>query len=329
VRCGGGQGPGATGRGTGRDTGVNATSPVCPLHRPDRRDVTAGAQRRVLRRSRSRESLTRTGTEYRRSSPGGRSAWRLLGRRPKIPPKHVLPSEHGQVLALREALPERYQVVAMVGAGLGLRQTDAVGPSSAPPKYGEEREVPPSSSVTDWPATYQVTWPARAITLPWRDADRSRPTTVSLTATTPGADGDQPHLLHRPSGSPHRARRACPYGGSAPDAVQRRAHPQGNRCRPRRRGERRPCHRCVTGRRSRPLGAGRRSEHLCRTDVPVRNRESDAVILQESTALTSAADGTRQRHVTSMSQPYAVDRSVGSKRSMPARRPAAWARMVL
>ena len=130
-------------------------------------------------------------------------------RRPKIPTKRVVPWEHAQVIGVRDALPERYRVIVMLGAGLGLRQGECFGLSPddidwlrgtvqvhrqvkligtrqvfAPPKYGKEREVPLPESVKEWLAAYLVKWPARPITLPWRDPERGKKTTVSLMATT-------------------------------------------------------------------------------------------------------------------------------------------------
>ena len=130
-------------------------------------------------------------------------------RRPKIPARKVVPWDHATVLAVREALPERYQVLAMLGAGLGLRQGEAfglspddvdwlrgtvqvrrqvklVGPHQVfgPPKYGREREVPLPESVKAYLAAYLAKWPARAITLPWRDHESGKPTTAVLMATT-------------------------------------------------------------------------------------------------------------------------------------------------
>jgi integrase len=130
-------------------------------------------------------------------------------RRPKVPTRKVVPWAQETVLALREALPERYRVVAMLGAGLGLRQGEAFGLSPddidwlrgtvqvrrqvkligghqvfAPPKYGREREVPLPGSVKDWLAAFLAQFPARAVTLPWRDPERGKPTTVTLMATT-------------------------------------------------------------------------------------------------------------------------------------------------
>jgi len=130
-------------------------------------------------------------------------------RRPKVPARKVVPWDHATVLAVREALPERYRVLAMVGAGLGLRQGEAFGLSPddvdwlrgtvqvrrqvkligshqvfGPPKYGREREVPLPESVKEWLAAYLARWPARAITLPWRDHESGKPTTAVLMATT-------------------------------------------------------------------------------------------------------------------------------------------------
>ena len=95
-------------------------------------------------------------------------------RRPKVPTKRVVPWEHAQVIGVRDALPERYRVIVMLGAGLGLRQGECFGLSPddidwlrgtvqvrrqvkrigtrqafAPPKYGKEREVPLPESVKE------------------------------------------------------------------------------------------------------------------------------------------------------------------------------------
>jgi integrase len=113
------------------------------------------------------------------------------------------------VLAVRDALPDRYQVIATMGAGLGLRQGEAFGLSPddidwlrgwvhvrrqvklighrlvfALPKYERERHVPLSESVRGWLAAYLTPWPARPVTLPWKDPDEGRPVTVRLMVTT-------------------------------------------------------------------------------------------------------------------------------------------------
>jgi integrase len=66
------------------------------------------------------------------------------------------------------------------------RQVKLIGTRQvfAPPKNGKEREVPLPGSVKDWLAAHLVKWPARPITLPWRDPERGKKTTVSLMATT-------------------------------------------------------------------------------------------------------------------------------------------------
>jgi integrase len=43
-------------------------------------------------------------------------------RRPRSDPKKLVPWTRERVLAVRDELPERYQVVVRLGAGLGLRQ---------------------------------------------------------------------------------------------------------------------------------------------------------------------------------------------------------------
>lgn len=139
-------------------------------------------------------------------------------RPPRVPPRKVVPWDRATVVAVREALPDRYQVVAMLGAGLGLRQGEAFGLSPddvdwlrgtvhvrrqvkliggrqafGPPKYGRERDVPLPASVRDWLAGYLARWPARKVTLPWLDPEGGRPTTVPLVVTT------------RESGAVHRS----------------------------------------------------------------------------------------------------------------------------
>jgi integrase len=129
-------------------------------------------------------------------------------RRPKVPMRKLAPWRHDQVLAVREALPERYRVIAMLGAGLGLRQGEAFGLSPddvdwlrgivhvrrqvkligphqvfGPPKYGRVRDVPLSESVKDYLAAYLAKWPVREISLPWRSHHAKR-VTATLMATT-------------------------------------------------------------------------------------------------------------------------------------------------
>jgi integrase len=130
-------------------------------------------------------------------------------RRPKPLPIKVVPWETDAVLGVRDALPERYQIVATLGAGLGPRQGESFGLSPddidwlrgvvhvrrqvkiigskkvfAPPKYGKEREVPLPESVREWLAAYLVQFPARTVTLPWKKPDSEESVTVPLLVTS-------------------------------------------------------------------------------------------------------------------------------------------------
>lgn len=129
-------------------------------------------------------------------------------RRPKPPPRKVTPWEPAAV-ALREVLPERYQPTVTTGAGLGLRQGESFGLSPddvdrdrrivlvqrqvklvghrlvfAPPQYGKTREVPLPDSVADWLDDYLDRFPARTVTLPWKDPDSTELATVRLVVTS-------------------------------------------------------------------------------------------------------------------------------------------------
>lgn len=130
-------------------------------------------------------------------------------RRPKAVHRKVKPWEKPAVLAVREALPERYRVVVTTGAGLGLRQGESFGLSPddidwlrgkvqirrqvklighrlafGPPKYGKEREIPLPASVREWLAAYLTRFPARTVTLPWVDPENGKPHTARLLVTS-------------------------------------------------------------------------------------------------------------------------------------------------
>ena len=131
-------------------------------------------------------------------------------RRPKPPPRKVVPWEPAAAVELREVLPGRYQVVVTTGAGLGLRQGESFGLSPedidwdrrmvlvqrqvkliggqhlvfAPPKYGKIREVPLPDSVGEWLTEYLAQWPACAVTLPWKVPGSDELVTARLLATT-------------------------------------------------------------------------------------------------------------------------------------------------
>ncbi len=131
------------------------------------------------------------------------SVSRPRGKYPKI-----IPWLREQVHAVRSALPERYRIVATLGAGLGLRQGEIFGLSPADvdflrgkvevrrqvklfrnnrqvfalPKGGKTRTVPLPESVKDDLAAHLASFPARAVTLPWREPSGD-PVTVDLVVT--------------------------------------------------------------------------------------------------------------------------------------------------
>ena len=125
--------------------------------------------------------------------------------RPKGQASKIVPWTLERVPAMRDAVPERYQIVVTLGAGLGLRQGEIFGLSPddvdflrstvevqrqvrvvngrllvfALPKGRKTRTVPLPDSVRDELAVHLSRFPARPVTLPWRTAD-GEPTTVNL-----------------------------------------------------------------------------------------------------------------------------------------------------
>jgi integrase len=122
--------------------------------------------------------------------------------RPKVGTRKVVPWEAERVLAVREALPERWAVAVTLGAGLGLRQGEIFGLSPedvdflggtvtvrrqvklyadgsqvfALPKGGSgdkdtTRTVPLPSVVREALAAHLAKFPARDVSLPWELTD--------------------------------------------------------------------------------------------------------------------------------------------------------------
>jgi integrase len=114
--------------------------------------------------------------------------------RKRSPRVAVWPRE--RVPQMAATLPQRYQVVVPIGAGLGLRQGEIFGlavedvdflrrevtirrqvssASSrqvfAPPKYGKTRTVPLAPSVAEEIAAHLARHPAIKVTLPWIEPD--------------------------------------------------------------------------------------------------------------------------------------------------------------
>jgi integrase len=51
-------------------------------------------------------------------------------RKPRAEQRKVIPWTAGMVQAVHDELPERYRIIAVLGAGLGLRQGEIMGPSA-------------------------------------------------------------------------------------------------------------------------------------------------------------------------------------------------------
>lgn len=125
-------------------------------------------------------------------------------KKPQIPPRKVTPWSAERVHAVREALPERYKITLLLGAGLGLRQGEAFGlavddvdflgrsvhvarqvkfvgqrPCFGNPKGGKTRDVPLPQSVALALAQHIQSYPPTAVTLPWQRPD-GEPTTAKL-----------------------------------------------------------------------------------------------------------------------------------------------------
>lgn len=114
-------------------------------------------------------------------------------KRPKVEPRVIKPWPKAHVHAMYEALPDRWNIVAILGAGLGLRQGEMFGLSPddvdflggkvhvrrqvkvfgdgsmayAEPKGAKVRTVPLPRSVQDELAAYLVRFPAKTVTLSW------------------------------------------------------------------------------------------------------------------------------------------------------------------
>ncbi|MDQ6527400.1 site-specific integrase [Nocardioides sp. LHD-245] len=135
-------------------------------------------------------------------------------RQPKPEQRKLTPWTAGQVTNVRSALPDRYQLVAQLGAGLGLRQGEIFGLSPEDidiekgeieivrqvklrasnkqlfglPKGRKTRCVPLPDSVLDAINEHMTRYPPREVTLPWDRLDGPERTfTLLLTTRERGA----------------------------------------------------------------------------------------------------------------------------------------------
>lgn len=130
-------------------------------------------------------------------------------RQPKPEQRKLTPWTAGNVTNVRSALPNRYQVVAQLGAGLGLRQGEIFGLSPDDidiekgeiqivrqvklrasnkqlfglPKGRKTRRVPLPDSVLDAINEHMTRYPPREVTLPWDRLDGTERTFTLLLTT--------------------------------------------------------------------------------------------------------------------------------------------------
>ncbi|GAP50839.1 tyrosine-type recombinase/integrase [Streptomyces azureus] len=122
---------------------------------------------------------------------------------PKPEPRRIVPWSRERVLAVRSALPERYQAMVDLAGGCGLRQGEVLGLAVedvdfiegvvhvvrqvkliagrqvfALPKGGKTRTVPLPESVARVLEAHIEQYPPAAVALPWRSVDGS-PATAS------------------------------------------------------------------------------------------------------------------------------------------------------
>jgi integrase len=115
---------------------------------------------------------------------------------PPPPPKKVRAWTRPQIVAVRAALPGRFQILADLGVGAGLRQGEAIGLSVedideaagvlhvrrqlkkvhnklvfAPPKGGKTRDVPLPRHLAERLRAHLEEFPALKVTLPWVNPD--------------------------------------------------------------------------------------------------------------------------------------------------------------
>lgn len=127
---------------------------------------------------------------------------------PKINPTKVMPWTYGQLSAVRDALPDRYQIMVSVGAAVGCRQGEILALAVddvdflgrvvhirrqvkiigsrlvfALPKNRKTRDVPLADSLALELSAHLSDWPAAGVTLPWERPD-GRPETARLLVTT-------------------------------------------------------------------------------------------------------------------------------------------------
>jgi integrase len=169
----------------------------------------------------------------------------------KAPPaeeRKIRPWTAQQVAAIRAAMPERYQAMADLGAGLGLRQGEVLGLAVddidflrrvvhvrrqvkiiggrmlfGPTKSKKEREVPLPDEVGLRLGAHIAAYPPVAVTLPWHSAG-ARPVTAALLFTTPSGGAVNRHTWNSAAWRPALAAAGMPEGRGDTGFHQLRHH---------------------------------------------------------------------------------------------------------
>ncbi len=157
----------------------------------------------------------------------------------KAPPaeeRKIRPWTAQQVAAIRAAMPERYRVMADLGAGLGLRQGEVLGLAAGdvdflrrvvhvrrqvkiiggrmlfgPTKNKKEREVPLPDEVGLRLGAHIAAYPPVAVTLPWHTPG-ARPVAAELLFTTPSGGAVNRHTWNSAAWRPAVAAAGMPAG---------------------------------------------------------------------------------------------------------------------
>lgn len=160
---------------------------------------------------------------------------------PRGPRRKLKPWPDEWIDAMHTAMHDRYKITITLGAGLGLRQGEIFGlavedvdmlrgvvrvrrqvkligqrPVFAPPKARKDgdapREIPLPAEVRADLAAHLSTYPAQAVTLPWRELD-GKPTTVHLISTTRNDLAIRRTSFNETVWSTARKRAGLPVGG--------------------------------------------------------------------------------------------------------------------
>lgn len=138
-------------------------------------------------------------------------------RAPRLERRRAVPWDAVRVMAVREALPDRFKIVVDLGVGLGLRQGEIFGLSPTdidwdhgyvhvrrqvkllgdnqlvfgPPKNKRSRTIPLPDVLQDLLLAYQDQHPPRFVSLPWRETGGKQVTVPLLLTNSKGS------ALHR------------------------------------------------------------------------------------------------------------------------------------